>query len=102
MRSRVSSEWTGLPRRFGAVPFVDASAAVWVTSLETSTVHAHGALGIQPPTVKPAQGGASLAIVSAAKSRAEVEAVNDQADHISSPLVVHYTPDELVLRAARS
>jgi hypothetical protein len=82
--------------------FADQSAAAWVTSLETATANAHRALGIQPPSGQRARGGAAQAIVPAAKSRAEVDAFNAQADHFSSPLVVICNADELANRAARA
>ena len=82
--------------------FADQSAATWVTSLETATANAHRALGIQPPSGQRARGGAAQAIVPAAKSRAEVDAFNAQADHFSSPLVVICNADELANRAARA
>ena len=82
--------------------FADQPAAAWVTSLETATASAHRALGIQPPSVQRARGGIDQAIVPAAKSRAEVDAFNAQADHFSSPLVVVCNAHELAARAARS
>ena len=79
----------------------DKPAADWVTSLETATSHAHQALDIQPPAAPRARGGASQASVLAARSRAEVDAFNAQADHFSSPLIVFCSAEELATRAAR-